>query len=827
MKLAIIDPGYTHAHAHHQMVNFAIHRALSEKGVDVMVLASKELDQSAKQDAQKAGAAVTSYFTTPCYPPNADSLPKAQHDVLARAFTHELITLFKTGLLQGDENLLLHTGYSFHIAGLARALWHLQGCITGRILVSMMFHPGARLQTNKSNNIEFFDTREYLRHKQALHLLQAAGAHSGTEISLATPCRAYQRIYQTLWPAGRVQVHPAVGYQALPAKAPTKSPSKPRVLLYLGGPKDDKGIKFAARLGTAAAKAFPQTDFIFHFNNNFPGAERFTPLVNELQRAGEERHNVEILTGNLSAKHYDALLLSSNIMCVLYDPAHYSFKTSGVFWDALRCINIGWLVTEKTWPADELAELRIPNATIAYDDVQTGLTKLGELLHQHGKNAGNGQHALSVDLAYMQQINSSFGSWLYGQFNSKAFNRISSSATKTSLDYQANRGKILVVRTHYGHFSPLSGPGGFIPHLRGLGYTVDEILVPLGAELLKNTPAELQQDITQITQRYLQSYQGNAVAIETEIQREAHRYDIVHFLDAEHCGLLSALYNQQSSLPQTTQFIATYHQPKSIMQQIVTNPDYLNGFNRIHMMSPCQGEFFKPLVDADRLCVAPHGLAPELLDESLPPLIIGLHADSIIPGFDDIVCGRKILLTVGNWLRDFDSLLQTAKRLAAREDLIFVVVSKGLSLDAQHMPNVLVLNQGITDAQLHALYLQATLLFLPLQDGAANNAILEAMAHGLPIVTTDLPSTHYYTKGLAVHSSAEAPAYAAVLENMLTKLAIPDHCKEIRDSLQQRARELTWEHVATTMHETLYAPLLTKAKRQTHEIRHSHPLLSV
>ena len=40
--------------------------------------------------------------------------------------------------------------------------------------------------------------------------------------------------------------------------------------------------------------------------------------------------------------------------------------------------------------------------------------------------------------------------------------------------------KILVVRTHYGHFTKLSGPGGFVEYLPENGYEATEVLVPLG-----------------------------------------------------------------------------------------------------------------------------------------------------------------------------------------------------------------------------------------------------------------------------------------------------------------------------------------------------------
>ena len=84
-------------------------------------------------------------------------------------------------------------------------------------------------------------------------------------------------------------------------------------------------------------------------------------------------------------------------------------------------------------------------------------------------------------------------------------------------------------------------------------------------------------------------------------------------------------------------------------------------------------------------------------------------------------------------------------------------------------------------------------------DGAANNAVLEAMAHGLPIVTTDLPSTRYYTGGLATFSAPSATALAQAIEVTLKALADPATRRTASECLRARAAELTWPKVARAM----------------------------
>ncbi|MHC1791165.1 glycosyltransferase [Solidesulfovibrio sp.] len=807
MNIVILDPGYEHPHAHHQTVNLGIGAALAEQHGKTTVLAANTITAHALHQCAEAGLTVRPYFATPGYPPQADSLPQRQHEVLAQTFARELTDLYDAGILTGGEGLVLHTGYSFHLAGLAQALWRLRGePRPARLLLSMMFHPGARLAGPEPGRLEVIDGREYLRHKLAFAVLHTAAGQSGIEVALAAPCRAYRRIYQSLWPAGTVQVHPAVGWRPLPTPPPARG-GRPRVLMYLGGVKADKGVVFALQLAATAAQALPEAQFVFHFNDAFPGSGSFLPLLEALHQAGQTHDNVEVLTGNLDPDRYDAVLGSCQVACLLYDPAQYAFKTSGVFWDILRRPDMAWLATAGTWPADELAELGLPHATVPHGDVAQGVARLRRLLRGDGPGLVGTEAPAPVDHGYRELLCSSFGQWLARQFADPSFHRHAASLTRHNPDFRPGRGRILVVRTDYGHFGPISGPGGFIPPLRALGYTVDVVGVPLGQENMALVPDRLRDQFLARAHASLRSYQGNSVAVEADIQRQGHRYDIVHFLDAEHCGLVSALLQRHGPRLPGPRLVATFHQPAGILADLVGDGDFLRGFDRIHLMSPCQDAFARHHVEAGKLVVVPHGLAPQLLTQPLSPLVAGADAATAIPGFDQQVRGRRILLTVGNWLRDFDALLETAERLCARQDLLFVTVSKGLTLPRQTPANLLLLNQGISNAQLHGLYRRASLLFLPLTAGAANNAILEAMANGLPIVTTELPSSRYYTANLATFAPPQVEAYAAALVQALAALDTDAARQQVSQGLQARARELVWSNVAALLHENIYSPL--------------------
>ena len=798
MKIAILDSGYAHTHAHHQAANLGVARSALTRGDEVVIIASYDLNQEARRACAVEGVEVSAYFRTPGYPRDADHLPPAEHERLVEQYAHEIAALFESGYLDNGTHLLTHTGYSFHVFGLARALWRLRRRLHNHVLVSMMFHPGARIGgPGRSTEDVTYDLREFVRHRLALRLLDDT---SGATVILSTSCRSYQRTYQTLWTRAAVEVHPVIGYRQLAAMLPRPPGARRRVLLFLGGAKEEKGVHFCARLGTHCAASMPELEFVFQFNRSFSDAERFEPLVRELRESGELHGNVEIVDGHLDEPAYDALLSGIDIVCMFYDPAVYAFKTSGVFWDALRLSRVQWVVSEGSWMAAELQEIGVACALVPYGDITLGAAALLAAQLPEPPVADEP----SLDRSYLELLNRPFGDWVCEQLASVDAADEGEATFVHNSAYRTEGLRILVVRTGY-NFGPLSGPGGFVPHLRAAGHAVDEWLMPIGHDGLGTLPQSDRWALLGAAHGWLRSFQGNAVALETRLQHSLAFYDIVHFVDAEHCGLLTCLARLASGQRGGPRLMATFHQPVSVLRDIVPDPSFLRAFDAIQLMSPCQAAFFEPHVGSGVLRVVPHGLAPELMAAELPSAVAGASDPHPLAGFEEKARGRTLLLSVGSWLRDHSTLLAAAQLLATRSDLLFVVVGKGLQLEVPLGAHVVVLADGVSDARLHALYLAATALVLPLVDGAANNAVLEGMAHGLPIVTTDLPSTRYYTGGLATFCAPSAIALAQAIEVTLDCLADAATRRSLGERLRARAAELTWPKVARAMERQLYA----------------------
>ncbi len=412
MELTVLDPGYENASSHHRTVNLELASALRSRGVSVKVLAASTIESECLESASAADAPVKAYFDTPFYMDNSAALPSPEHGTLAKSFEAEVTRLFQQEPGLRPENLLLHTCFSAQLQGLAAALWRLRNTFSGKLVLSMMYHPGAGLSMEAGREIVIEDHREFFRYKSALEIIERAAQMGRFEVVLAVPCESYRLIYQSMLINYEIEVHPAVCYRELPSQVEAADTDRPSVLLYLGGVKHDKGFLFAAELGAQAAKALPQLDFTFHFNTDFPNAELFSRSVDALTVAGEHNGNVKILRGNLSDYQYDALTATTDLFCMLYRPGVYRFKTSGIVWDAIRNRNANYLVSAGTWHEIELSEMKLPHLSIDYGDVDGGLQVLSDFARNQTETKQARSSAGNPNAAYLGQICRPFGDWI-------------------------------------------------------------------------------------------------------------------------------------------------------------------------------------------------------------------------------------------------------------------------------------------------------------------------------------------------------------------------------------------------------------------------------
>ncbi len=111
---------------------------------------------------------------------------------------------------------------------------------------------------------------------------------------------------------------------------------------------------------------------------------------------------------------------------------------------------------------------------------------------------------------------------------------------------------------------------------------------------------------------------------------------------------------------------------------------------------------------------------------------------------------RFRILYSGVYLRNISMLRSVIERLHSRIDGLHfdLLVPKYFRMlpDLQALDRLrnVTWHTGLSDEQLRSLYQASSLLLLPLRDSGANTAIVEALASGLPIVTTDVGGIRDY-----------------------------------------------------------------------------------
>jgi glycosyltransferase involved in cell wall biosynthesis len=180
--------------------------------------------------------------------------------------------------------------------------------------------------------------------------------------------------------------------------------------------------------------------------------------------------------------------------------------------------------------------------------------------------------------------------------------------------------------------------------------------------------------------------------------------------------------------------VASVHSPSQWWRTHHAEPSMLAALDGIVAMSPEQLPFL------EEYCRGPiefHRL--------------GVDVEFFRPAGGPIRGAPPRFISCGVHLRDFKTLADVIELALTRmPDAQFdLVVPEPIrhSGDLRHVARRAGVHwhSGLTDEELRTLYQRAVAMVLPLRDGAANNAVGEATACGLPILSTDLTGIRAYT----------------------------------------------------------------------------------
>ena len=175
--------------------------------------------------------------------------------------------------------------------------------------------------------------------------------------------------------------------------------------------------------------------------------------------------------------------------------------------------------------------------------------------------------------------------------------------------------------------------------------------------------------------------------------------------------------------------ISTAHQPPSWWDQIGRNPELVNTLNSLITMSRKQSEFFEQFIPG-KVKFIPHAVDTEFFK----------------PVYGSRNLSNPSCVFCGTWLRDFNSLEMIIEKVLSKNKSIrfdLIIPNTENNKENEHIlriarHNEVTFHSGLNNDELLKLYQQASMLILPILDATANNALLESISCGLPVVSNNV-----------------------------------------------------------------------------------------
>jgi glycosyltransferase involved in cell wall biosynthesis len=253
------------------------------------------------------------------------------------------------------------------------------------------------------------------------------------------------------------------------------------------------------------------------------------------------------------------------------------------------------------------------------------------------------------------------------------------------------------------------------------------------------------------------------------------RAALIHVFWGDHdLGYLDLLTSRKQN-----PLCATFHNCDDTLRENIRFPSRVRSLDAVILVSETQRPFFEECgVVSDRIHVIYHGVDTEFFR-----LSTARHADTFQ------------VLSVGTYRRNFPLLRAVAGMLLDVEVIRFRVVAAShvRSLFAD-LPNV-TFRSGLTDRELLDEYKNASCFVASAENATANNALVEAMACGLPIVAERVGGIPEYANEDCAEF-VDRNAVSQLTETIKSLAANKQKCVQMGLNSRKRAEELDWRVVA-------------------------------
>lgn len=271
-----------------------------------------------------------------------------------------------------------------------------------------------------------------------------------------------------------------------------------------------------------------------------------------------------------------------------------------------------------------------------------------------------------------------------------------------------------------------------------------------------------------------------------ELRASKSHKNVVHYLNAERD--IRYVVNR-SKWFKNTFFCGSFHKPPSILEAYFKKDRYIKQLNGAIAVGRNQVDYIQNRFKIKNVVYIPHGVDTDFFTPKIP------------------LNKQLTLLFVGQHLRDFDAFNKAIPIISNQIPnlKIQVVIHKAYFKLIKPRADMQIFSD-LDDCALRVKYQEASLLFLPMLDSTACNSILEAMACGLPIITTDVGANRDYLSGSqAILAPANDNSY--LIDATISLLENDQQLKEIAIKTRQHALQYNWKHIAglvSEFHESLF-----------------------
>lgn len=192
----------------------------------------------------------------------------------------------------------------------------------------------------------------------------------------------------------------------------------------------------------------------------------------------------------------------------------------------------------------------------------------------------------------------------------------------------------------------------------------------------------------------------------------------------------------------------------------------------------------------------------------------GINIDFFKPASSNIIIKNKVLI-VGHFLRNFEMLLSVYQKIVDDSKNYFefhVIIPSAYRkepvLKEMAKNNKVFFYEKLSDQELLEQYQSSNILLIPMNDSGANSAIVQALAVGLPVLTTDVGGIRSYGGGdlYPVIKNNDVDGMVALFNNYAYNI-------EFRNSTSKKIRAfseqyLDWEIIAD-QHLKLYGSIFS------------------